>query len=928
MPDALTTIRLLSGPSLVVEGAVVDRFPNRRLVALLAYLALHPDWQLRERVAEAIWPEQPEGRATASLRNALSALRRILEPNSPGDGPLIEATRTHVRLVAARCECDVWVFERAIRSHDPKAAVEAYAGDLLPDHHDEWLEGPRERLRMAFHAALAVEAERTRDPILAARWQASDPFEPRAAERLVLALAESGRASDALATLDRLDRQTREALGTPLLDVEGIRERVREVRPAPSAPPSAATPGRANPRLPPYLSRFFGRGEETEAIRVWAMGPSPLLTLLGMGGIGKTRLAVEAGRSVLAATHDVVFVPLAGADSRAAAVAAIMRAMALRESETDTAEATIRLHLARLERPTVLILDNLEHLVETIASVILSVFPANGAVKLLCTSREALGLEGESVLRLEPLRVEDEVAVRMFTDRARTTRADFALTSRNREDVTALCRELDGLPLAIEIVAAWSGAWTVAQMRENVREREVVSRRRHPDPRHRSLEACIAWSFDLLDTETQTFVVALSLFRGGWTLAAAQAVTLSPRAETLLAALVDRSLVSSAEVEGEMRFSMLETVRVYLRSKLDREAAARAAPRFVAHFERLAVECTDPGAGEREQANHRRLDREGENFEAVASLCEEGLVAIESAAAALGALHLHWAYRGQGRLGIALIERLLALPIDGIPGRGVFYAHQTAFVLARETGESGRAEEALAALRSIAEAHPDLELRFRALTQTGNHFLQIGRFAEAAEAHGQALAVAREMNLPRMDAAAHSNLAEAFLGLDRIDEAIDHWARSADLDREIGNLAGEATLYLGFALAARGDLEAGIERLGTYLHNVHGLAYGRGIFRALYYLALPMARMGQSGQARSLVATARAEVGREGYVFDAIERKSCGLVDAALDEGPSVALPLEDAIESAYRFIASSTPPESLPFSGGRVRRKGERKEA
>ena len=107
--------------------------------------------------------------------------------------------------MAARCECDVWGFERAIRSHDPKAAVEAYAGDLLPDLYDEWLEGPRERLRTAFHAALAVEAERTRDPMLAARWQASDPFEPKAAERLVLALAESGRASDALATLNRLD---------------------------------------------------------------------------------------------------------------------------------------------------------------------------------------------------------------------------------------------------------------------------------------------------------------------------------------------------------------------------------------------------------------------------------------------------------------------------------------------------------------------------------------------------------------------------------------------------------------------------------------------------------------------------------------------------------------------------------------------------
>ncbi len=925
MAAAPVRIGLLSSPSVSVGGAVVDRFPTQRLVALLAYLVLHPIWKAREQIAEAIWPDQPEGKGLASLRNGLSMLRRILEPTDL----VLETTRTQARLSAGQIECDVWDLREAITREDHSAVVSIYVGDLLPDLFDEWLEPFREELRSAFHVSAAAEAVRRfrlqegeKTLALTERWRKSDPFEPEAVQMHALALAATGQRVAAVATLEKFADDYRFEFGElcPFDLPEMIRQVESQKRFSPTVSPSAAPPAAKpalNRGLPVYLSRFFGRESELAEIQAWADSSSSLLTILGTGGIGKTRLAVEATRSPLADSHDVVFIPLAGADSRIAMLAALMQAFNLREAEGEVPEEILRGEFARFSRPTIVVLDNLEQVVSIAATLVIELLPTHGLLKFLCTSREILAIEGEQLLKLAPLNTNSELkasqeedAVRMFIDRARSTRSDFALSSRNHDDVVALCGELDGLPLAIEIVAAWAGAWSVSQMRANVRDNRIVSRKRGHDPRHQSLEACIAWSFNLLEPEVQQVLCIQSLFRGGWTLEAAKTVSGCESVEAILASLLDRSLISASEIEDEMRFSMFESVRVFCRSRLDQTEAVSAAARFAAYFTEFASVRTDPTAGLRERRNHQKLDRERENFEVVASLCEEGLISVNAAGLMAGQLHLHWTYRGLSRVGIALIERILAVESDEAPGPGHVLALQGLCVMAQDAGEPSKAEWAVGELQALADRQQNPEARFRALTQSGNFLNKHGRFAEGYRHHAMAVTASKALPVPRMGAVAHCNLAESLFGLDRVDEAIHHWKLANDIDHRTGNLAGEAMLYLGFAECLRGNLSSGTDRLQIYLANVYGLGFGRGYARAVYYSALAAARCGNKDLATILADSAKAFLHQTGQVPDALESKCLALIEEQLartgPSSPETILPIEDAVALTERFLASN----------------------
>jgi tetratricopeptide (TPR) repeat protein len=381
----------------------------------------------------------------------------------------------------------------------------------------------------------------------------------------------------------------------------------------------------------------------------------------------------------------------------------------------------------------------------------------------------------------------------------------------------------------------------------------------------------------------------------------------------MLATLVDRSLVSSSEAEVGMRFRMLESVRDYFRSKLSPSRAADSAKRFASYFKDIAKTLANPCAGVDEGRNHRRLDEERENIDAVAALCEEWLVSVDDALSLFGSLHLHWTYRGQVRIGISCIDRARAVRTSEPGGAGTLLGLQALCILCQGSGDLDRAEETLDEFLLISEHQTDPEMHFRALTQKGNFLNWFGRFGEAEPSHAGALAIARQIGVPRLIAGAHCNLAESLFGLARFDEAVEHWQLATEFDRVTGNVAGEAMVYLGFAESLRGNPRVASRHLELYLKHIRSIGFERGCCRVAYFTALCAVRLNEIATACELVSSVRAVLERESYDLEAVERLCFTKVDEAIHKAApefranaKETLGLEEAMDLASRFLRAT----------------------
>ena len=310
----------------------------------------------------------------------------------------------------------------------------------------------------------------------------------------------------------------------------------------------------ANAALPqktaPTATRFFGRESERESVRALLRDENcRLLTLIGPGGAGKTRLAVESAREDAAQITEgaAVFVSLADIADAALVGDKILGALRLSRDATVTPLTQAVRTLAERERPPLLILDNAEHLLEQdeLRDAVQTLLAGAPALRILATSRQPLEIAGEREFPVAPLPVPDAVA--LFTDRLQAAQPEFRLTPENESDVAEICRRLDGLPLALEIAATWAKTLSPAEMRALVGQTEQPLQRAaflvdgHADdsttPRHASLHAAIAWSHRLLSPETQRFFCRLHIFRGGFTDEAAAAVCGESEALETLATL-------------------------------------------------------------------------------------------------------------------------------------------------------------------------------------------------------------------------------------------------------------------------------------------------------------------------------------------------------------------------------------------------------
>jgi predicted ATPase/DNA-binding CsgD family transcriptional regulator len=456
-------------------------------------------------------------------------------------------------------------------------------------------------------------------------------------------------------------------LGTRRLRDLSRPERIFELRYAElpdEFPPLKSLDALAN-NLPMQVTSFVGRGRELAVVEA-LLGSERLVTLTGSGGCGKTRLAVQAAAGVADRWPDGVWWVDLGPVREPARVAELVAAST--RVMVEPAGGPVRALTVHLRDSRLLIcLDNCEHVLDASADLVDALLRSCPEVSVLATSREPLGVAGETVWRV-PSMVEDE-AVRLFGERANHVLPGFAVDDDNRDAVHTVCQRLDGIPLAVELAAAWVRALTPAQIAAGLddRFRLLAGGPRGVTARQQTLEASVEWSYHLLDQTDRRLFRQLAVFSDGFTLDAARAVCAVSSEDDVvvpLGRLIDKSLVLADRDDGQARYRLLETIRQYARDRL-REAGEAAAcrDRHLDHFLALAEEAEPELYRPDQDAWLALLEAEHDNFRAA---LDWGLSAPDPQrgrhlAAALPRL---WILYGHAHEGIELLKRAIALAPD------------------------------------------------------------------------------------------------------------------------------------------------------------------------------------------------------------------------------------------------------------------------
>ena len=705
-------VQLLGGFHVRHGGRVVSRFKTYKTAALLARLALYPEREhSREELVGLLWPDAETEDGRGSLRTALAALRRLLaDPDADGPDratPLL-ADRLSLRLRPGSASVDVAEFEAAIKGAGQASGPERaglltdalglYGGDLLPGYHEEWVQRERERLSLLYRATLrrlilAWEAGGDLPQALETARRAASlfPAEEEVHGDLLRLYAVMGRPDDARRQYLVLEKALREEWSDP--PSQATRALIAALPPGHEEmlavlPPVPVSPG--FPPLPAPLTRFFGRKDEMERLGgLLRRREVRLITLTGPGGVGKTRLALETARRLADAFPGaVLFVALAGLTDGAGFWDTL--ADALRLPLTGGPAPAGQIAAALGGRPTLLVLDNMEQIAESAGPSVESLLTRAPGLSCLVTSRQRLDIPGEREFFIPPLpkpppqspgeSLSDFPSVQLFVDRAQAGLPEFQITPRNAPAVAALCERLEGLPLALELAAGWSQTLTPGQMLERLEGRFslLVSRRKGATPRHRTLRDAIEWSHRLLSPELQRFFLQLSVFRGGWSLEAAEAVCEEPEALEMLSRLRARSLLVTDEEGDAMRFRMLESLREFAEDQTsegqtaeDQEMRARLARRHAHYFLQLAGQARG-GIGGPDQARWLdRLEAEHANLRAALDWCLAEPTGADDGIHMVSLLGRYWYMRGHWREQRQVLEALLIHPGTGVAARAL-----------------------------------------------------------------------------------------------------------------------------------------------------------------------------------------------------------------------------------------------------------------
>lgn len=858
-------IEMLGGLRVRRTATLVDKFRTKNTGALLALLALRRGHPIpRDEASDLIWQDETQDSARNSLRIALSALRRVLEPDGVPAGTVICSDRSVVALRAESFANDVEEFEMLAKRNSPliedlNKAIGLYEGELLPGLHQDWICTERARLADLYVVTLQklaqlheVEGHFERAIDMVHQAIRADPFAEesyRIGMRAHIGLGRVAAAQDLFTGL--------EALLAKELDMEPAEETKNlalSLRLSPGRVPlslSARENVETPQRFPIPSTAFFGRERELKDLQALVTGEAPgrWITVVGPGGIGKTRVALEvASLATSSFKGRVWFIGLADTTSEHEVLSSVCNALG---GEWSGEEAYDRI-AARLKGDRVLvILDNIEQILPHAAAFSKKLMDRTPNAMILATSRRPAGTE-DCIYPLQPLEVpEREVSaadilnvpsVQLFVDRAQRVRPDFALTPRLLSEIAGLSSLLEGVPLAVELAAGRSRILSVRDMLEHTERRLELLEGSASDAmaRHRSLKAALDWSYALLAPEEQSLLGQLSVFRGGWTLESAKAVCSSNNLLGALADLEASSLITVSEELGQTRFRMLEMVREFATGRLSIQEAANLATAHSNYFLSMAIEAGQHFESADQGEWVDRVEAEMPNLKAALGSLSEP----RSKHRLLGAIWPYWLRRGLLSEGRELVETAISDPsFDKCSGGGLRLleaAARLADVRCDFKGARAHAECGLAASRTTGDRNYEVEF----LTQLGVLAKREARNTEAYQLWTEALAIAREERLERAIGRLLLNLATLARIREAFNEARELYDEALPIFRGLGDphMSGIVLQNLGLLSCDEGDYEAS----SRYLHEALTL---RGQIGNLAGMAFTLGALGQTALA-------------------------------------------------------------------------------
>ena len=552
---------------------------------------------------------------------------------------------TDIEASTRQWELDAAAMDAALARHDQvlRQAVEAHGGHVLKSTGDGML-AVFDRASAALDAAVDGELALGADSLPAARMAVhtgeaferdGDYFGPalNRAARLT-AIGHGGQVLVSQATERLVTGFDLRDLGEHQLRDLSKPERVFQL----SHPelrvsfPALRSLGSYPTNLPAQTTAFVGRDDAMHETAI-ALGERRVVTLTGVGGVGKTRLALQVAADLLPRFSDGVYlVELGGVSDATAVDESIATALLVQQQPGQTISDSLLSFLAN--KHLLLLLDNCEHLLESIARLVSRVLTAATEVRVLATSREALRIDGEQVMTVPSLALPDDTAslelvaaseaVRLFVDRAHAIRPEFALTADNASVVSQLCRRLDGVPLAIELAAARARSMAPREIAERLdqRFRLLTGGTRTAASRHQTLRRAIDWSYDALEAAEQTLLGRLAVCVGGFDLPAAEAIGGGGAVDALdvddaLGRLVEKSLVLAADLGGTSRYKMLETIREYALERLDASGeTGQIRERHATHYTQFAEQAGAGLKGPDERAWLAQVEHELDNLRA------------------------------------------------------------------------------------------------------------------------------------------------------------------------------------------------------------------------------------------------------------------------------------------------------------------------
>ncbi|MER6004886.1 BTAD domain-containing putative transcriptional regulator [Nonomuraea angiospora] len=931
--DGVARLRVtLLGAFQVSRGDTVLPVPGARLQGLLVRLALAGGRRVEPGVlVDAIWAEEPPSGPAPALQTLVSRLRRALTPADAARGVVVQVAGGY-RLAVDAADVDALRFEQLtaagrerLRAGDPEAAGAALAEAvaLWGDHPGAEpaaiaAVAPTVATRLAHVSIEAVadladaELSLGRAEVAAARLTgllAEHTVHERAAALLMDALAAQGRQAEALAVYERIRQTLADVLGAD--PGTALRERhLRLLRPdrpilapeassggAPARSPAGANAEGGSPavvtglqaatepdpirptNLPAPLTSFIGRDDDLTRIGA-LFTTGRLVTVLGPGGAGKTRLALEAARRHRHEYRDGAWlIDLASVTEPAKIATAVLAGTGLRGGAMLDARKRVEgneLDVLAGElggRESLLLVDNCEHLIDAVAHLVAALLPRCPGLRVLATSREPLAVDGEALVPLAPLALPDPddsveqarraASVRLFTERAAAVRPGFDVDEITLPDIMRVVHGLDGMPLALELAAARLRTLSLPDLADGLsdRFRLLTTGSRTAPPRHRTLRAVIAWSWELLNEHERTVAERISILAGGVTPASATAVcagTAVPTAEIpeLLAALVDRSLLQLAPGTG--RYRMLETIREYGAGRLtDTGDLGTARDLAAAHFTELMARHDPQLRGAGQLTAMKVISAEYDNtLAALRHLC----ATRDSPGATALALTLTWYWQMFGRhLDAAYwLGEALAVPGGGpTPERDcarAVYLLNRADILSGIT--AGEAADDRAEMRELADrllAHPELPSHYRVF----GPILLFLQEEQAALAIFQRLADGDDVWLSGL---AHMFQAEIAENAGALDRKRVHVKAALARFRQAGDRWGQAaTLAMRAQLRRYDDLDgalADLREARTLAGEFGSLSLGDQLYSDLRWIDVHL-RRGDTDRAMAVIHSAR-----------------------------------------------------------------------